>query len=106
MRYKNKMTNFVNQKYSVHSMLNRFNLLLSILFLGFFQNFSFSQCANLQVNAGNDVFLCAGSSGVQLNGSATGAGGSYTYAWTPTAGLSCTTCANPIATIPELYFNC
>lgn len=33
---------------------------------------------------------------VQLNATPSIAG-TYTYSWTPTAGLSCTTCANPIA---------
>ncbi|MCX8482660.1 MAG: PKD domain-containing protein, partial [Crocinitomicaceae bacterium] len=108
MRYKNKLTNFVIQKYSVHSMLNRFKLLLLILFIFFFLNFSFSQCNNLQVNAGSDVVLCAGSAGVQLNASATGGGGSYTYSWTtasgnPANGLSCNNCSNPIATSPGQY---
>lgn len=108
MRYKNKLTNFAFQKYSVHFMLNRFKLLLSILLLFFFQNFGFSQCNNLQANAGPDVFLCAGSSGVQLNGTATGGSGGYTFSWTlpsgnPAPGLSCNNCANPIANAPGTY---
>lgn len=46
------------------------------------------------VNAGNDVAICLGSS-VQLN--ATGAGTSGTYKWVPATGLSCSNCANPLA---------
>jgi gliding motility-associated-like protein len=42
-------------------------------------------------NAGSDTAFCAGSN-VQLI--ATGGG---TYSWSPTGGLSCTTCFNPIA---------
>lgn len=41
-------------------------------------------------NAGPDIAICA--SGTTLN--ATGGG---TYLWSPAAGLSCTTCANPVA---------
>lgn len=46
------------------------------------------------VNAGNDVAICLGSS-VQLQ--ASGAGASGSYAWTPTTGLSCANCPNPVA---------
>lgn len=43
-------------------------------------------------NAGTDITILSGTS-TQLN--ATGGG---TYSWTPSLGLSCTNCANPIAT--------
>ncbi|MEZ5017655.1 MAG: PKD domain-containing protein [Flavipsychrobacter sp.] len=43
------------------------------------------------VNAGNDVSICVGSS---TNLSATGA---ITYTWSPSTGLSCTSCASPTA---------
>ena len=46
-------------------------------------------------NAGNDTTICLGDS-VQLGGSPTGPGGS-TFTWTPAAGLSSTTVANPFA---------
>lgn len=45
------------------------------------------------VNAGPDLSFCAGGS-AQIN--ATVSNG--TIAWTPAAGLSCTTCSNPVAT--------
>jgi gliding motility-associated-like protein len=43
------------------------------------------------VSAGNNPVICSGTS-VQL-----AASGAVTYVWSPAAGLSCTTCANPIA---------
>ena len=43
------------------------------------------------VSAGTDVTICPGGSASLLSS------GSGTYSWSPTAGLSCTTCANPIA---------
>jgi len=42
-------------------------------------------------DAGNDTTIISGAS-VQLNGS-----GGVTYAWSPSNGLSCTNCTNPIA---------
>ena len=44
------------------------------------------------MRAGNNNNVCLGSS-IQLN-----ATGATTYNWTPIDGLSCTTCANPVAT--------
>ncbi|MEW6470609.1 MAG: hypothetical protein AB1458_16990, partial [Bacteroidota bacterium] len=41
-----------------------------------------------------DTFICFGNS-VSITTSATGAG---SYSWSPSAGLSCVTCANPVAT--------
>ncbi len=46
---------------------------------------------NPTANAGPDVTILAGGS-TQLNAS-----GGGTYSWSPSAGLSCTTCANPVA---------
>lgn len=52
-------------------------------------------------NAGPDLSLCQGSGGVQI-GTTGIAGGSVTYSWTIVSGtagsLSCTSCAQPIAT--------
>lgn len=51
------------------------------------------------VSAGQPQTICAGSS-VQIGGSPTasgGAGGGYTYSWTPSAGLNSPTVANPVA---------
>lgn len=44
------------------------------------------------INAGNDQAICAGTA-AQLQ-----ATGAVTYSWSPAAGLSCTSCANPSAT--------
>ncbi|MEO6671457.1 MAG: PKD domain-containing protein [Ferruginibacter sp.] len=43
------------------------------------------------VNAGSDTLICQGT-GRMLN-----ATGGSTYVWSPSAGLSCTTCSNPVA---------
>lgn len=51
---------------------------------------------NMVVNATRDTTLCYGSSR-QLNANATASATPLTYSWTPATGLSCTTCANPIA---------
>ncbi len=52
-------------------------------------------------NAGPDRSFCEGDGGVQLSGSASGGGGApYYFTWTcnnPPCGLSCVSCANPIA---------
>ncbi|HRZ77967.1 MAG TPA: hypothetical protein P5248_11405, partial [Bacteroidales bacterium] len=50
----------------------------------------------IAVNAGNDTSMCAGSS-VQLNVTASGGTGIYTYAWSPAGSLNNATIANPIA---------
>src|ERR1035437_7418148 len=42
-------------------------------------------------NAGSPAFICSGNN-TTLNGS-----GSGTFLWSPSTGLSCTTCANPVA---------
>jgi hypothetical protein len=47
-------------------------------------------------NAGPDVSMCQGNGGVQI-GTTGIPGGSVVYSWTPATGLSCTTCAQPIA---------
>jgi hypothetical protein len=49
---------------------------------------------NITANAGADTTICSGNP-TQLNGSTTGGS---TYSWSPATGLSCTNCANPIAT--------
>jgi gliding motility-associated-like protein len=52
-------------------------------------------------DAGADVSFCEGTGGAQLNGSASGGGGSpYYFTWTcnlPPCGLSCVNCPDPIA---------
>ena len=54
----------------------------------------FTTC--LTADAGSDSTICTGYA-TQLNGSATGGSGSFSYSWAPATGLSCTTCQNPIA---------
>lgn len=46
---------------------------------------------SLTVSAGTDQYMCAGSS-VNLTAS-----GGTSYTWSPSTGLSCTTCQNPVA---------
>ncbi|MDX2002311.1 MAG: CUB domain-containing protein [Chitinophagales bacterium] len=50
----------------------------------------------LSANAGNDVSICRGNS-TTLSASASGGTGSYTYAWSPSTGLSCTSCQSPVS---------
>jgi gliding motility-associated-like protein len=52
--------------------------------------------SNINVASSNDTTICPGGS-AQLNVNATGNMAPFDYAWTPTTGLSCTNCANPIA---------
>lgn len=60
--------------------------------------------SNINVNA-RDTSICIGTS-AQLFANATGTGTPYTYTWTPSTGLSCTNCANPITntTINRTYY--
>lgn len=51
--------------------------------------------AALSVFVGNDASICAGSS-TQLQAVASSTAGT-SYSWSPPTGLSCTTCANPVA---------
>ena len=53
-----------------------------------------------QIDAGNDTIISLGSD-VQLN-----ATGGVNYEWTPATDLSCTTCANPLATPSESITYC
>ncbi|MDX2000846.1 MAG: PQQ-dependent sugar dehydrogenase [Chitinophagales bacterium] len=54
----------------------------------------------IMVDAGSDTLVCQNEQ-VVLGGTPTATGGNntLTYTWLPTTGLSCTTCANPLATI-------
>ena len=54
--------------------------------------------SNLSVHATNDTTVCNGA-GIQLAAGATGNMPPFNYSWTPSTGLSCTTCANPVATV-------
>ncbi len=53
--------------------------------------------SNLQITGMRDTTLCF-SSGLYMDIGATDIIGPLTYSWSPATGLSCTTCANPIAT--------
>ena len=53
--------------------------------------------SNLQVNGTPDTTICYGSS-ITLTSGVSGNMAPFTYSWTPSTGLSCTTCANPVAT--------
>lgn len=61
----------------------------------FHQQYTITAAA-LSVSAGNDATICPGGS-TQLQAAASNTSGT-TYAWGPSSGLSCTTCANPVAT--------
>lgn len=54
---------------------------------------------NLSLNPTNDTTLCNAASTFQLQAGATASATPITYNWTPSTGLSCTTCANPVATV-------
>ncbi|WP_276134909.1 T9SS type B sorting domain-containing protein [Polluticoccus soli] len=47
----------------------------------------------------NDTTVCNGTT-LQLNTSTVATSTPITYSWTPTTGLSCSTCANPVVTLP------
>ena len=57
-----------------------------------------SSFAQLRADAGRDVVLCYGDTGI-IGGSPTASGGSgaYNYSWSPSTGLSSTTVSNPRA---------
>lgn len=54
--------------------------------------------AQVTANAGLDVTICSNEQ-VTLSGSGAGGQGPYTYAWTPTTGLSDPNVANPLCTV-------
>lgn len=56
---------------------------------------------DLTVNAGRDTSICliSGTKNVQINAKASSTISNVGYSWSPTAGLSCTNCSNPVATI-------
>ncbi len=74
----------------------RCSLLLVVLSL--LAGDAFGQPCNLNVNItpGNPAAICAGAS-VQLNSNINNGNNPYTYSWTPIAGLSDPTIANPVA---------
>jgi uncharacterized protein YjdB len=53
--------------------------------------------STLTLHGSNDTTICSGSS-VTLTSGATSIAMPITYSWSPAAGLSCTTCATPVAT--------
>ncbi len=57
--------------------------------------------ADVTVNAGKDTSICAtsGPQTVQLNAIGKSSISAPSYTWTPTTGLSCTNCSNPLATV-------
>jgi gliding motility-associated-like protein len=54
--------------------------------------------SNIAISGSNDTTVCPGTS-VPLQSNAVGNMAPFTYSWTPSTGLSCTNCANPIATV-------
>lgn len=57
--------------------------------------------SNMTVDASLDTGVCKGSS-VQLGSKTNSSAGPYTYNWTPSTGLSCVNCPDPVAT-PTAY---
>jgi len=59
---------------------------------------SVPSCASPTANAGSNATICSGDN-IQIGGSPTGSGtaGPYSYSWSPAAGLSNTSIANPTA---------
>ena len=57
---------------------------------------SFSGWSQCDADAGDSVSICIGSS-VTLDASLSSGTGVLTYVWSPAIALSCTDCANPIA---------
>lgn len=59
---------------------------------------------NLVVNPTNDTVVCGGN--VQLSAGASASAAPLTYNWSPSTNLSCTTCANPLAspTVSRTYY--
>lgn len=53
--------------------------------------------STLTANPSNDTSICSGAS-VTMSAGASSTATPITYVWTPSAGLSCTTCSSPIAT--------
>ena len=60
--------------------------------------------SHLQLHPSNDTSICFGT-GVMLSTGATDIATPLTYSWSPATGLSCTSCATPIATpvVPTAY---
>lgn len=81
------------------------NLLFSFFVcLVFFEQQGRSQCTTpLVVNAGANATRCSYEAGVPLGGTPTASGGNgtYSYNWSPSTGLSCTNCANPVSNAPS-----
>lgn len=76
-------------------------LAVAILVAGSY-GFILAQCTNnCQVSAGSNVLTCCGCVTIGGNPTASCTPGAIcngcTYAWSPSTGLSCTTCANPCA---------
>ncbi len=72
-----------------------------IICLVFFGQAGLSQCTNpLLIDAGANATRCPAGPGIQLGGTPTAQAGTapYTYSWSPSAGLDCANCPNPVAT--------
>jgi gliding motility-associated-like protein len=61
--------------------------------------FTSTALSDVSINPSNDTSICAGGETIQLNAGAGGTSAPFSYSWTPAAGLSCTNCANPLATV-------
>jgi len=75
------------------------NRFFSIIIFCFFIFYTSTIFAQLTANAGPDVTICP-NAGIAIGGTPAASGGQppYTYSWSPSAGLSNSTIANPIAT--------
>lgn len=55
--------------------------------------------SDVSINPSADTSICAGGETIQLKAGALGSSSPFSYNWSPTTGLSCTNCANPLATV-------
>lgn len=69
--------------------------IILVLLIFFLSGYSHAQC---NADAGPNVVLCSGESEILGDTPSATGNGPFTYSWSPAAGLSCTTCPNPVCT--------
>jgi gliding motility-associated-like protein len=61
--------------------------------------FTSTALSDVSIHPTKDTSICAGGETITLKAGASGTSAPFTYNWTPATGLSCTNCANPLATV-------